>query len=137
MLIKNGVGKTSAMLINRSSIEIKNGLREYAKIPLVISFPKFFEWRPKRSEWLNAARVRCSITIEIIRMITPGKAIKILLWMGFSKKLGSSDMERWKVWIIISPKKRRKNNNSRIFCRMDLKSVLFFETEIPFFFNFR
>ncbi len=55
--IKNGVGNTRLIPINKQSIARKNGLREWAKIPEVTSLPRLFLFSPKRSDWFNAFKV--------------------------------------------------------------------------------
>lgn len=67
---KKKLGKTSAVPKKYSKNDRKNGFRERAKTPVVISFPTLFSFNPKRSELPNCCRV-------VFKTRTERKTVKI------------------------------------------------------------
>ena len=73
---KNKLGKSSALPIIKNSIETKNGFRENAKTPVVISFPRLFEFNPKRKESRKFISVAINNPMETRIRIVPNILIE-------------------------------------------------------------
>lgn len=95
--IKNGVVNTRAIPENSNSIETKNGLREYAKIPFITNLPLFEGFSPKRSESLKESSVKHTVTTPNNMMINPGNEIQRVLCRFLLPKSGR--METAIIWL--------------------------------------
>ena len=117
--------------------ETKNGLREMEKIPVVISFPRLFSLRPKRSEVSKWTNVIIKKIKETIMNTAPAIFKKILSKSHFVSTSGRTKNENLNAGFTISNSQSKKNRPKT--GKRNIVALFFFPlfepTLIPFFFR--
>lgn len=107
---KKRLGKTSAVPKKYSKSDRKNGFRERAKTPVVISFPTLFSFNPKRSELPKCCRVVFKTKTERKTVKVPANLMNRESIRKSFKNSGSSENPVKGLEISVVNSRRRKTN---------------------------